>query len=288
MNNTLKMFRKFYNNKLFSDVIIKCKNSEDKWYAHKIILCDNSDFMYKKFTLDTKDKHEDIIYVDCDSVIIECILKFLYNVEINISKYSLQTKMDIYEFADYWGVKSVNKFIKEHISKMIRKSFSEVDFDTLCQYYVYNDIKSLIREYVYNMDISSFYFPDFFDIKDVTSVLEKLKYKTTGCYERYVALKEWQMESKTDIKDLVIKYIDIENFSFQELKDADINLYIDKDVLKKHMTKKQKIQYVIDNDHLRCEYVGQFIGQCTSLKSQGYSFCTKHVKYLQKQAKMLS
>ncbi|SNW62613.1 SKP1/BTB/POZ domain-containing protein [Orpheovirus IHUMI-LCC2] len=196
--------KNLYNNETFSDIKIKCKGEdghEKQWHAHKVILCKYSNVLYKKFTIDMKDKHEDTIYVDWEPSVTEFILKFLYGCEYINKDYSdMEWKMKLYGVTHYWEIQKICSHIESELKKSIKNdNVDEDSFISLCKDgMLYENIKDLVYKYIKRNFLKLSSELCVISLEDLISGLGRhdLAFVNKNAYQIYLKLKEWSRVHK--------------------------------------------------------------------------------------------
>ncbi|SNW62612.1 SKP1/BTB/POZ domain-containing protein [Orpheovirus IHUMI-LCC2] len=294
-----------YNNSLFSDIKIKCKNEggkETQWYAHKIIICEYSKVLHKKFTIDMKDKHEDTIYVDWEPSVTEFILKYMYDHPNRYHEDDMEQMMKIYKASHYWEVNKICSYIEHSINKKINDGC--LDTEKFIFLYtngiLYENIKNLLHRYTrkYFLSLSS-------ELSVIT--LEDIQYalfndiQIQDDYEIFVKLKEWgkinkNKYEKEELISLIKKRINFDTFTINQMKKTNMKKYCNNvedtkspyESCNGHAlpnlvvsqpsvdTFKHKIQ--ADPNKSICQNVGRGGQWCSNnVKTGGYDYCSAHV-----------
>ncbi|SNW62606.1 SKP1/BTB/POZ domain-containing protein [Orpheovirus IHUMI-LCC2] len=144
-----------YNNPTFSDLKIKCNDEVKEWHAHKVIVCTYSNMLYTKFTINMKDKNDDIVYVDWEPSVTEFILRFMYddNYDINREDYNnMEWKLKLYSACHYWEIPKLCLKIEQDIKDVIFNYDLNKDEDRNSLNDLYNNsiLYENIRELIYD------------------------------------------------------------------------------------------------------------------------------------------
>jgi hypothetical protein len=86
-----KRYEGYFNNENFSDLIIKFEESQNKIFAHKLVLMQNSGYFQK--VLEEYEEKEILIEKEVNEKVFVEFLKFLYSGKIDVSDFDMVFKI---------------------------------------------------------------------------------------------------------------------------------------------------------------------------------------------------